>query len=205
MTSRSHIHSSGCLLAVVLLTCACTIAQNREQGGDRSILAIGKLQGDNQLQVRSNAFSDAQEIPKLYADYGEGISPQLSWSKPPQGTQSIVVLVEDPDAEEPRPFVHWILFNLPADRTELRQAIPTHPRLKQWGDALQGQNSRGSFGYFGPRPLKDSGTHHYHFQIFALDRELDLLPGAQREEVLEAMQGHVLASGELVGTYEKND
>jgi Raf kinase inhibitor-like YbhB/YbcL family protein len=180
-------------------------SRGRADQPDASLLAFDRVQARHVLQVSATGFRDDGSIPDTFADYGEGISPELRWSGAPQDTQSYVLLVEDPDAEEPRPFVHWILFNLPGEMTHLRLGVPAHPRLAQFGGALQGQNSRGSFGYFGPRPPGGNPPHRYHFQLFALDRTLDLLPGAQREQVLEAMKGHVLAKGQVVGTFQKQE
>jgi Raf kinase inhibitor-like YbhB/YbcL family protein len=115
----------------------------------------------------------------------------------------MVVLLEDPDAESPKPYVHWVLYNLPAETRELPEAIPKPGRLKDYSGALQGLNSRGTLGYFGPRPPQGDPPHRYHFEVFALDAPLGFNPGVNRQAVLNAMGGHVLAKGELVGTYQR--
>jgi Raf kinase inhibitor-like YbhB/YbcL family protein len=153
------------------------------------------------IVVTSPSVASGQAIPLAHADYGEKTSPALQWKGVPATARSLVLLMEDPDAREPKPFVHWILFNLPATVTDLREALPPTPRLPQLDGALQGRNSRGSIGYFGPRPPKGDPPHHYHFQLFALDAALSLDPGATRAQILEAMKGHVVASGSLVGTF----
>src|SRR5690606_19505129 len=150
--------------------------------------------------LTSSAFESQAEIPHVYSDYGEKISPPLSWSAGPEGTKSYVIVVEDPDANTPRPYVHWVLYNLPPQHTSLPLAVPTAPRLPHWGGALQGRNTRNTFGYFGPRPPTGDPAHHYHFQVFAVDRMLELNPGATLEQLHSAMEGHILAKGELVGT-----
>jgi Raf kinase inhibitor-like YbhB/YbcL family protein len=137
-----------------------------------------------------------------YSAYGENLSPELNWSRGPEGTKSYAVIVEDPDAPKPMPVVHWLLFNIPADVTHLREGVPGAPALTFPKDARQGTNTRGATGYFGPRP-PDSDPHHYHFQVFALDTKLDLKPGPARKELLDAMKGHVLAQGEIVGVFQK--
>ena len=105
-------------------------------------------------------------------------------------------------AAAPKPFTHWIAYDLPAGLTSLREGLPTEPVLADIEGAKPGTNSRGSTGYFGPKPPVGDPPHNYHFQVFALDlAELGLPPGAPREEVLKAMHGHVLAEGEIVGTY----
>lgn len=165
-------------------------------------LAGELLGGDVALDVSSAAFRANGRIPHRYSAYGEDVSPPVSWSNGPEGTKSFVLLMEDPDAKKPKPFVHWILFNVPATTTELREGIPGAATLPDPKGARQAVNSRGSFGYFGPRPPAD-GEHHYHFQVFALDVMLDLKPDASRQEVLDAMRSHVLAQGELVGIFSK--
>lgn len=165
-------------------------------------LAIRRVEpmSSTPIQVRSPAFEPGGEIPYKYSDYGEKSSPELNLGDIPAGTQTLVLLMEDPDAPI-KPFVHWVLFNVPPNRTHLREAMPGEMRLRDLGDANQGLNTRGSVGYFGMRPPYEDPAHHYHFQVFALDRKLDLAPGAERDTVLAAMRGHVLASGEVVGTY----
>ena len=109
--------------------------------------------------------------------------------------------MEDPDAAKPKPFVHWVAWNIPADVTALPEGLHTLPRLTDPEDLRQGSNSRGSTGYFGPKPPPGTGTHHYHFQLFALDTTLDVDPGADRDTLLKAVQGHVLGKAKLVGTF----
>jgi Raf kinase inhibitor-like YbhB/YbcL family protein len=112
-------------------------------------------------------------------------------------------MMEDPDAKEPKPYVHWLLYNVPASTTRLPESMPSALRLDDPKGALQGRNSRGQIGYMGPRPPEGDPPHHYHFQVFALDAPLTLQPGADREALLAAMSGHVVARGETVGTFQK--
>lgn len=155
------------------------------------------------LTVSSPAFESSAAIPAPHSHYGERFSPALSWSGAPDDTRSFVILVEDPDAKDPTPFVHWVLYNVPAETTQLPESVPAIQRLINPEGALQGRNSRGQVGYFGPRPPRGDQPHHYHFQVFALDTTLSLAPGVSRESLLDAMRGHVIARGELVGTFEK--
>ena len=204
--------SAACLLAG-LAGCAATreshdraghaTGGNAIQAKDVPSLAIHQITPklDTRIQVKSTAFEPGGEIPYKYSDYGEKISPELNLGDIPPGTQSLVLLLEDPDAPV-KPFVHWVLFNVPPNRTHLREAMPGEMRLRDLGDANQGLNTRGSVGYFGMRPPYADPAHHYHFQVFALDRKLDLAPGTERTTVLAAMQDHVLAAGEVVGTYK---
>jgi Raf kinase inhibitor-like YbhB/YbcL family protein len=145
------------------------------------------------LSVRSNSIRGA--IPVMHSEYAEGVSPEISWSEV-EGAKSYALILEDPDARTVRPFVHWVAWNIPADVTTLPAGL-SRPEV------CQGKTSRGSVGYFGPRPPEGDPPHHYHFQVFALDKQLDVPPGADRDEVLRAMSGHVLAAGELVGTFQR--
>ena len=157
--------------------------------------------GNGDPALRSSAFAEGQSIPKRHSDYGEGVSPALAWQAV-EGAKSYALVMEDPDADKPKPFVHWLAWNIPGDMTGLPEGLHTHPRLTEPEDLRQGSNSRGSTGYFGPKPPAGSGTHRYHFQLFALDRVLDVPPGADRDTLLEAMRGHVLGRATLVGTYD---
>jgi Raf kinase inhibitor-like YbhB/YbcL family protein len=99
--------------------------------------------------------------------------------------------------------VHWVAYNIPATANGLPEGLPADPRLLKPAGMLQGKNSRGSIGYFGPKPPVGDPPHHYHFQLLALDALLDLKPGASRDEVLEAAKGHVIGGGEAIGTYQQ--
>ncbi len=167
-------------------------------------LAADLVETQGALKVTSPAFADGAPIPDVFAAEGQNISPALSWSPGPAGTQSYVVMMEDPDVPaEMRPFVHWLLYDVPADVRRLGEAVPGSPALAVPEGARQGRNDYGALGYFGPRPPKGDPPHAYHFQVFALDAVLGLPFGASRAEVLDALRGHVLASGEIVGTYER--
>ncbi|TNC66629.1 YbhB/YbcL family Raf kinase inhibitor-like protein [Rubellimicrobium roseum] len=156
------------------------------------------------IDVVSPAFEDGGTIPTRHARQGENISPPLDWAEGPDGTQSFVLLMEDPDAAEEPPFVHWIAYNIPADVTDLPEGVPASERLAQPEGVLQGRNDQGSVGYTGPNPPVGDPPHAYHVQVFALDTTLDLPHGASRTEVLDAMEGHVLSVGETVGTYGRD-
>ncbi|MGQ9369895.1 YbhB/YbcL family Raf kinase inhibitor-like protein [Azospirillum sp. ST 5-10] len=166
-------------------------------------MAIAMLDaGAGSLEVESKRFRDGARIPNAFSEYGQGISPPLSWSEVPAGTVSFAIVVEDPDAG-PKPFVHWLAYNIPADVRSLREGMPTEPRLTMPDGVLQGVNSHGSTGYFGMKPPDGDPPHTYHFQVFALDTTLDLPPGADRAELVAAMKGHVLAQGQFTGTFRK--
>jgi Raf kinase inhibitor-like YbhB/YbcL family protein len=156
---------------------------------------VGRRLGLRQptLTVESPAFPPNRPIPPRHAG-AKGRSPALRWPRPPQGTRELVLLVEDPDAPTAKPFVHWIVAGLPPDTIELAESASA---------PVQGKNDMGSVGYYGPEPPHGHGVHHYHFQLFALDQPLGLRAPFDRDRLLEAMRGHILTWGELVGTFER--
>ncbi len=150
------------------------------------------------LTVSSTAFSAGQPIPPLYSCRGENVSPPLAWSGAPASTKSFALILDDPDAPSGT-YVHWVMYNIPAASASLPEAVPGRAQLAD--GTLQGSNSSGGTGYTGPCP--PSGTHHYHFKLYALDIMTSLSSGATKDQLLQAMQGHILAQGELIGTFSK--
>lgn len=169
--------------------------------GSALALAREETRTAGKLAASSPSFRANAPIPQRYSAYYEGISPPLAWSGLPSGAQSVAILMEDPDAAVGNPFVHWVAWNIPAAIAALPESVPTIPQVPDLGNLRQGRNTRGSTGYFGPRPPVGDKPHRYRFQFFALDTMLNILPGSDRETLLRAMTGHVLAKGELVGTY----
>lgn len=158
------------------------------------------------LVVHSSAFQDGAPIPEKYTGDGDDVSPPLSWTGAPPGTREFALICEDPDAPSAEPWVHWVVYRIPAGTSELPEDIPAVAQTNGPVNAVQGKNSwpRGrTTGYRGPAPPPGHGVHHYQFKLYALDDELNLQPGATRQQLLEAIQGHVLAAGELIGTYER--
>ncbi|WP_432349867.1 YbhB/YbcL family Raf kinase inhibitor-like protein (plasmid) [Shinella yambaruensis] len=173
-----------------------------EQPASKIALDLVEAKGEQPIAVRG-AFPADQPIPLQYAADGDNASPALEWDGGPEGTKSYVVIVDDPDADKPKPFTHWLAYDIPGDLTKLREGLPATPILQEPEGLKQGANSRGSIGYTGPKPPVGDPAHHYHFQVFALDVEtLGIDPGATRDAVLAAMEGRVLAEGEIVGTFE---
>ena len=156
------------------------------------------------LAVRSADFAAGGMLPKAHSATGQNLSPQLSWSGAPVGTRSYAIIAEDPDAGGPQPVVHWLAWNVPADTAALPTGVAGGPQLTEPQGLRQGTSSRGTIGWFGPRPPVGDPAHGYHLQVFALDRMLDLLPGAMRAELTGAMAGHVLARGEVMGRYARS-
>jgi hypothetical protein len=147
----------------------------------------------------SSVFQEGERIPAKYTCEGEDISPPLTWGEVPAGTKSFALIVDDPDAPG-GVFTHWVLFNLPATSRELPEAVPTQPQLPN--GALQGKNDFGKIGYGGPCPPPGS-PHRYRFNLYALDQPLELKAGATKKQVLEAIQGHILAQAQLTGIYQR--
>jgi hypothetical protein len=150
------------------------------------------------LALSSTAFVNGQAIPATYSCKGRDLSPPLAWSEPPAGTLSFAIIVEDPDAPAGT-WTHWVIFNIPAATRGLSEGVRPDPEL--FDGSLQGSNSSGKLGYQGPCP--PSGTHRYYFRLYALDTVLGLSSGVDKRTVLNAMEGHILAQGELLGTFSK--
>lgn len=147
------------------------------------------------LEIISPAFAHEQGIPELYTCKGRDISPPLQWGEPPEGTQSFVLILDDPDAPVGT-WDHWLVFNLPADLRQLPEDAASLPQ-----DALTGRNSWGRNDYGGPCP-PGGARHRYFFKLYALDTRLDLQAGAKKSQLEQAMQAHILAQGELIGIYK---
>ena len=151
-----------------------------------------------EIKITSSAFEEGGLIPPKYTCDGADISPPLQWDAVPEGTKSVTLISDDPDAPMGT-WVHWVLFNLPADTTELTENIPPDENLPN--GAGQGTNDFRRIGYGGPCP--PGGTHRYFFKIYALDTELDLSAGACKKDLLKAMEGHILGQGQLIGKYKR--
>ena len=162
------------------------------------------LQAATTLQVTVPGLADGGPLPANYSAAGRNVSPPVSWTAGPEGTRSFVVLMQDADAAPsaaPTGGVNWLVYAIPASVLSLPRgmhnvASPTNPL-----GASQGRNDHDSLGYTGPRLALGEPPHHYHLQVFALDRPVRTRAGAEPPAVLKAMAGHVLARGELVATY----
>ena len=152
----------------------------------------------NDMNILSPAFQHEGMIPVKFSCKGEDISPPLKWENAPAGTKSFVLVCDDPDAPMGT-WDHWLLFNIPASVTELQEGVPAQAELPN--GARHGKNSWGHKDYGGPCP--PGGTHRYFFKFYALDTLLDLKPGASKRELLNAMQGHILAQTELMGKFKR--
>lgn len=151
------------------------------------------------ITITSSAFEAHGMIPSRHTCDGEDLSPQLAWSEAPDRTRSFAIISDDPDAPIGT-WVHWVLYGLPSDARELPESVPAEETVL--GGARQGKNDFGRIGYGGPCP-PPNGAHRYYFKLYALDVELELAPGASKDELLAAMQGHILGGGHLVGRYRR--
>lgn len=170
------------ILGLLLLLAACSAA---EEGASRS------------LQLTSPAFTDGQPLPKEFTCDGDDISPALQWDNLPTGTTSLALIMDDPDAPGGT-WVHWVMYDMPGESTGLAQGVLAG---NVPGGGTQGSNSWNRNDYGGPCP--PTGSHRYFFKLYALDGPLNLGPGADKDTLLEAMEGHILAQGRLMGTYER--
>jgi len=151
-----------------------------------------------EIKITSSAFEDGGLIPSKYTGDGADVSPPLQWDTVPEGTRSIALICDDPDAPMGT-WVHWVLFNLPSDAKELVENIPSDKILPD--GARQGLSDFGRVGYGGPCP--PGGTHRYFFKIYALDTEVGLQAGADKRRLLKTMEGHILSQGQLIGKYKR--
>ncbi len=175
------------LMVFALLLAACQSKQPSMQGGG------GKMD----IRLTSTAFAEGGTIPRKHTCDGADVSPPLAWDNVPEGTRSFALICDDPDAPMGT-WVHWVLFNLPADARSLPEAVPTEKELP--GGARQGTNDFRKIGYGGPCPPPGK-PHRYFFKLYALDTTLDLPAGSTKAQVVKAMEGHVLAEGQLMGKY----
>jgi len=152
------------------------------------------------FKLTSDAFASGQSIPAKYTCIGKNISPALTWTDPPTGTQSFALIMDDPDAPG-QTWVHWVLYNIKPDMRELQEDLPITGKNVDPNAIFVGKNSSGSIAYQGPCP--PSGTHLYYFKLYALDSQIGLLPGATKDQILKEMDGHILAQTELLGTFSK--
>jgi Raf kinase inhibitor-like YbhB/YbcL family protein len=150
------------------------------------------------FELTSTTFAPGEPIPRQYTCDGDDISPPLQWGDPHEGAQSFALICDDPDAPGGT-WVHWVLYNLPAGTRGLPEAVLPDGDLPDGG--RHGKNSWRRLGYGGPCP--PSGTHRYYFKLYALDTVLDLDAGASKEQLLQAMEGHILAQAEVMGIYTR--
>ena len=174
-------------------------------------LEVGAQDAPETISVTSSAFDHHGMVPESNSAYGENVSVDLTWADLPEGTQQLALICDDPIVVEigmmEQPFVHWVMYNIPASASGLPAGLPSDATLEMEGleGAVNGLNGLGRSGYFGPRPPANGQLHAYHFRVYALDDALNLEPGLGKAELLDAMNGHVLATGMLMGHYERKE
>ncbi len=151
------------------------------------------------MNLTSTAFGNGRPIPAKHTGEGADVSPPLSWDGAPAGTKSFALICDDPDAPMGT-WVHWVIYDLPADTRGFPDSVPAEPTLAN--GARQGLNDSHHVGYSGPMP-PPGRPHHYFFKLYALDTELTLPPRATKAALLRAMEGHILAEARLMGTYQR--
>jgi Raf kinase inhibitor-like YbhB/YbcL family protein len=178
----------------ILWSLSLTILACSGQGKNQT----NEIKGGGKMEIKSSAFKTGEIIPSKYTCDNIDVSPPLEWAQVPDGTKTFALICDDPDAPMGT-WVHWILFNLPGSILELTENVPKIEVLKN--GAKQGKNDFGKIGYGGPCP--PGGTHRYYFKIYALDKELDSKPGITKKELLKAMEGRILAEGQIMGRYKR--
>ncbi len=153
------------------------------------------------VRLSSSAFEGRTAIPDRYTCEGQNVSPPLDWDGVPDNTKSLVLILDDPDAPN-GPFTHWVVYNISPQRNHLpEQFAPSEDGVD---DIEQGRNDFGHTRYEGPCPPRGDNAHHYHFRLYALDADLSLPPGANRDQIFSMIHNHILGQTELVGTYERS-
>ena len=170
-----------------------------------AVATLGAQTAPQKIVVGSPTLIADQRIPRDYTPDGRNVSPPLTWSQVPAGTKELAVICEDPDAGNPPPFTHWVVYKIPATAKGLPEGLPIDPAAAMPAEiagAIQGVSGFRRPIYRGPAPPPGK-PHHYHFVVYALDAVLDLKPGLNRAELLAAIQGHIIGQGELVAIYER--
>jgi Raf kinase inhibitor-like YbhB/YbcL family protein len=158
------------------------------------------VQQTTAMKLTSTAFADGQPIPAKFSYENSSISPALAWSDAPAGTKSFALVCDDPDAPS-GDWVHWVIYDIPATITALPEHVPALETLSN--GASQGVNDFGRVGYGGPCPPPGK-PHRYFFRLYALDANPALSPSPRKSDLLRAIQGHILAEAQLIGTYQRN-
>ncbi|WP_029908334.1 YbhB/YbcL family Raf kinase inhibitor-like protein [Caulobacter sp. UNC358MFTsu5.1] len=176
-------------------------AQTPDHSG--AAIATQKVQpyGEDDLVLTTTAADLDGCLADRHSAYHDNVSPPLVWTAV-EGAAGYAIIVEDPDAPREKPFVHWLIWNIPGEATSLPEGLPNEASLGLIGGATQGINDNGSVGWFGPRPPVGHGVHHYHIQIFALAERLPFDEKTVATDLVNALKGDALASDDLIVTYE---
>jgi len=181
------------ILVLLVLISGCIASKSDEEN------LIEEDMNMNAISISSDVFENGGNLSSEYTCDGSDISPALSWHTAPAGTQSIALIVDDPDAPG-KTWVHWVIYNIPTNATGLPAAVPKNKTLDD--GSLQGKNDFGRIGYNGPCPPPGQ-NHRYFFKVYALDTTLNLKSGATKSQLEASMSGHILAQGEMIGKYKR--
>ncbi len=189
-------------LALVIAAPANSQSTAGSEGGALLAKQAAPARQNNRLTVRSTSFIGGGAIPERHAKKGENVSPPLGWTKGPQGTRSYAVIAEDTGSNRDQPILHWMVYDLDGSVTQIGSDMAK--TASPGSGASQAKNSEGAVGYSGPK-TGEGQSGLYHFQVFALNAKLNIDPAsADRNTILSAMKGKVLASGDLIGRYAGN-
>lgn len=176
----------------------CAVVTAAGMSGTTPFNAYAAAQSDSKFSISTSSFQPNGDIPTRYTCSGDNLSPALAWTDPPAGTESLVLIVDDPDAPG-GVFNHWVLYDLARSARRLPEGVP---RKADPEGARQGRNGFNELGYGGPCP-PPGRVHRYYFRLYALDRKLELAAGASKSAVEKAVQGHVLAQAEVMGRFKR--
>jgi len=167
----------------------------------------GAADAPETITVTSSAFEHHGTVPLANTAYGDNQSIDINWANLPAGTVELALIADDPIVDMPQPFVHWVVYNIPASASGLPagMAVDPSPMIAGLEGVTNGLSGLRRAGYFGPRPPVDGKLHAYHFRVYALDADLDLAEGLNKEQLLAEMEGHVLATGMLMGHYQRTE
>lgn len=185
----SKFIASCAILSLALWGAACSQTEKRADSQPKEVAMA--------IELTSPSFKEGEPIPSKYTCDGENVSPALAWKNLPQGTKTLALICDDPDAPVGT-WVHWVIFNIPDTMTGLPEAVPTNPSLPT--GAIQGLSDFRKPGYGGPCP--PSGRHRYFFKLYALDGILPIGPQTTKKDLLKAMEKHILGQCQLMGTYQ---
>jgi hypothetical protein len=159
------------------------------------------------MKLTSPEFSEGSSIPVRYTQEGDDISPPLEWSEVPEDTKSFALICEDLDAPKKSKggpnFTHWVIYNIGPNVTSIPEGLPDSAHIHIPILASQGENSFGDIGYGGPMPPVGSGAHHYVFTLYACRKVLEVPPGTEKNQLMQALKGNVIETAQLTGLYER--
>ena len=197
-------------LMLLLLAALCSCQAGAEKPGKKKAAdepaPSPQVKTLAKIKLTSSAFDEGEPIPKKFTGEGADVSPPLEWSDLPEGTKELALICDDPDAPRKEPWVHWVIYKIPAGSKGLPEGVEATAQPKEPAGALNGRNSwpgDENLGYRGPMPPPGHGRHRYYFKLYALDQALDVESGLTKQGLLRQISGHVLGEGRLMGTYER--